>query len=81
MDEFLKSTRTPQEAIEIYQKFQNFLSKCGFNLTKRITSDEEVKSQIPEADKSTKVVKSFEAEPQSSSILRLNWNVQSYSLS
>ena len=33
-----------------------------------ITNDEEVKSQIPETDRSTKVVKTFEAEPQSSSI-------------
>ena len=40
-----------------------------------ITSDDEVNTQIPEADRSTKVVKTFEAEPQSSSILELNWNV------
>ena len=70
MDEFLMSVRTPQEAIEIYKKTREILSKGGFNLTKW-KKDEEVKSQIPEADRSTKVVKTFEAEPQSS-ILGLN---------
>ena len=75
MDDFLKSVRTPQEAIEIYQKVREILNKGGFKLTKWITSDEEVKSQIPETDRSTKIVKTFEAEPQSSSILVLNWKV------
>ena len=49
-------------------------------MTKWITSDDEVKSQIPETDRSTKVVKTFEAEAQSSSILGLNWNVDTDSL-
>ena len=74
MDELLKSVRTPQEAIEFYQKVQNLLSKGGFTSTKLITSDDEVKSQITEADRSTKVVKTFEFEPHSSSKLGLNWN-------
>ncbi|XP_075250841.1 uncharacterized protein LOC142343039 [Convolutriloba macropyga] len=51
-DDFLRSVRTTQEAIEIYQKVTKILSKGGFNLTKWITSDDEVKSQIPEADRS-----------------------------
>ena len=80
MDDFLKSVRTPQEAIEIYQKVREILNKGVFKLTKWITSDEEVKSQIPETDRSTKVVKNFEAEPQSSSILGLNWNVDTDNL-
>ena len=80
MDDFLKSVRTLQEAIEIYQKVREILNKGGLKLTKWITSDEEVKSQIPETDRSTKIVKTFEAEPQSSSILGLNWNVDTYSL-
>ena len=80
MDDFLKSVRSPQEAIEIYQKVREILNKSGFILTKWITSDEEVKSQIPETDRSTKVVKTLEAEPQSSSILGLNWNVETDSL-
>ena len=46
-DDFLKSVRTPQEAIEIYQKVREILNKGGFKLTKWITSDNEVKSQIP----------------------------------
>ena len=80
MDEFVKSVRTPQEAIEIYQKVRDILIKGGFNLTKWITSDDEVKSQLPETDRSTKVVKTIEAESQSSSILGLHWNVDTDSL-
>ena len=76
----LKSVRTPQEAIEIYRKVRDIPSKGGFKLTKWIKSDEEVKSQIPETDRSTKRVKTLEAEPQSSSILGLNWNVDTDSL-
>ena len=56
MDEFLKSVGTPQEAIEIYQKVREILNKGGFNLTKRITKHDQVKSQIPETERSTKVV-------------------------
>ena len=80
VDDFLKSVKTPQEATQFYQKLRDVLSKGGFKLTKWITSDEEVKSQIPETDRSTKVVKTFEAEPQSSSILGQNWNVDTDSL-
>ena len=80
MDDFLKSVRTPHEAIKIYQKVRDILIKGELNLTKWITSDDEVMSQIPETDRSTKVVKTFEAEPQSSSILGLNWNVDTDSL-
>ena len=72
MDDFLKLVRTPQEAIKIYQKVRDILAKGGFKLTKWITSDGQVKSQIPETDRSTKVEKTFAAEPQSSSILGLN---------
>ena len=80
MDDFLKSVRTPRETIDIYPKITEILSKGGFNSTKWTTSDEEVKSQSPEADRSTKVVKTFAAETQSSSILGLNWNVDTDSL-
>ena len=80
MDDFLKSVRIPQEANEIYQRVREILNKGGFKLTKWITNDEEVKSQIPETDRSMKVVKTFEAEPQSSSNLGHNWNVDTDSL-
>ena len=75
IDDFLMSVRTPQEAIEIYLKVRDILIEGGFKLTNWITSDDEIKSQIKETDRSTKVVKTFEAEPQSSSILGLNWKV------
>ena len=80
MDDFLKSVRTTQEAIKSYHKVRDVLIKGGFDLTKCITSDDEVKSQIPEIDRSTKLVKTFEAEPQSSSNLELNWNLGTDSL-
>ena len=78
--DLLKAVRTPPEAIENYQRARDFFSNCGINLTKWIASDEEVKSQIPEADRSTKAVKTLEAEPQSLSVLGLNWNVDTYCL-
>ena len=37
-------------------------------------------SQIPETDRSTKVVKTFQGESQPSSILGLNWNIDTDSL-
>ena len=80
MDDFLKSVRSPQEAIEIYQKVREILNKGGFKLTKRITSDEEVKSQIPETYRSTKVVKLSKQNHNHPQNLRLNWNVDTDSL-
>ena len=53
MDDVLKSVRTPQELTDVYQKTREILSKSGFNLTKWIAKDKEVKSQISEADRST----------------------------
>ena len=49
MDDFLKSVRKPQDAIEIYQKVREILSKSGINLTNWITSDEgvEVSHSLP----------------------------------
>ena len=58
----------------MYQNVREIHGKGGFNLTKWIASDEEVKSQIPEADRSRKIVKILEAEPQLSLIFGLNWN-------
>ena len=48
MNEFLKSVRTTQEAIETYQKVKEILSKGGFNLTKWTTSNDwlSLKSQM-----------------------------------
>ena len=65
LDDFLESVRTPQKTIDIYQKARNLLSKRGFILMKWIASDEEVKSEVPEAEGTTKLVKTFDAKPQS----------------
>ena len=50
--------------------------KGGFKLTKWVSNDKKVNDHFPEEDRSTKAVKTFEAEPMSSSILGLNWNVE-----
>ena len=71
IDDFHKSVRTPHEAVEIYQKVRILLSKSGLNFTKWIMSDDELKSQIPEADKSKR---------QSWSVFGLIWNVKMDSL-
>ena len=79
MNDFLRSVRTPPEAIERYQKMREVLGRGGFKLTKWITSDDEDNSQISETERSTKYVKPFEAEPQPFSILGLNRNVDTES--
>ena len=61
IDDLLKSVRTPQEAIK-YQKVRDILIKDGISLTKWITGDNEVNSQIPETDRSTKVCRGTEQE-------------------
>ena len=40
IDDFLKSVRTPQEAIEIYRKVRDILSNGGFKFRKWITTME-----------------------------------------
>ena len=80
MDRILNLVRTLQEAIEIYQQVKEILRNCGFSFKKWIRSDEKVASQIQEADSSTKISKIFETEPKSSSIVGLNWNVDTDSL-
>ena len=77
---FPKGSQNPLRSNRNLPESQRHPHQSGFNLTKWITSDDEVKSQIPEADRSMIVVKTFEAEPQSTSNLRLNWNVDRDSL-
>ena len=74
------TTKVPSERFSENSTWTTSLSQSEHlkkKLTKWITSDDEVKSQIPETDRSTKT---FETEPQSSSILWLNWNVDTDSL-
>ena len=75
MDDFLKSVKTAEEAQFIYDNLKCTMLKGGFKLTKWVSNDEKVNDHFPEEDRSTKAVKTFEAEPMSSSILGLNWNV------
>ena len=57
-EDIVRSVTTPQEAIEIYRKFQKNLSNAGFNLTKWITSD---KVADPRSRQIIEIVKVFEA--------------------
>ena len=75
MNNYLKSVKITQKANETYQMVKEILSKVGLELTKRIKKDVEVNSKIPVTEWSTKFVKSFKTEPQSSSIFELNWSV------
>ena len=75
MNNYLMSVKITQKANETYQMVNEILSKGGLELTKRIKSYVEVNSKIPETEWSTKFVKSFKTEPQSSSIFELNWSV------
>ena len=56
------------------KKFENSLARC-IHFDEMDNEGDEFMSQIPEGDRSTEVVKTFEAEPHCSSTLGLNWKV------
>ena len=80
MDYFVKFVPSVEQAIEIYKLLRAMLAKRGFHLTKWITNCEQTMTSIDQADKSLSSSKTFEAEPTSSSILRLQWNVDADNL-
>ena len=75
MDDFVKSVTSAEQTIEIYKQLRAMLAKGGFQLTKWIGNCEQTMTSIDQADKSPSSGKTFEAEPTSPSILRLQWNV------
>ena len=75
MDDFAKSVATVEEAVHVYHDVRTTLQKRGFNLLKGICNNELVTRSIPEKDKSEAKSKAFEAEPHTSSLLGMQWNV------
>ena len=80
MDDFIKSVQSAEEAIALQKEMVDCLQKGGFRLTKWICNNERVVEAIEEGSKSSAKSKSFDAEPQTSAILGLQWNVESDTL-
>ena len=77
MDDFIKSVDTPEEAIEVFNQLQPFLSRHGFELKKWRSNNDAVTEAIPEDLKFISNTKQVEVEPstQGSSVLGLRWTV------
>ena len=52
MDDFIKSVKTPEEAIEVFNQLQPLLSQHGFELKKWISNNDAVTKEISEDLKS-----------------------------
>ena len=75
LDVFTKSVTTVEEVIQVYKDIRTTLKLGGFNLLKWICYDDLVTGSIPEGDRSEAKNKTFEAEPYTSSLLGMQWNV------
>ena len=80
MDDFKKSVKTIDEAIDIRKDNTEVLERGGFELKKRITNYNNVNQSILSTHRSNCEIKTIELEPQTSSILGLQWNVIGESL-
>ena len=80
MDDFAKSVETEEEAMLVYKDLRETLKLGGFNLLKCICNNESVTETIPEEQRSEARNKTFEAEPLTSSLLEMKWDVDSDSL-
>ena len=82
MDDFIKSVKTTEEAIEVFSQPQVLLSQHGFELKKWISNNDAVNKAIPEDLKSISNRKQVEVEPntEGSSVLGLQWIVTDDSL-
>ena len=72
MDDIAKSVGTVEEAIQVYKDVRTL---GGFSLLKWIGNEDLVTGSIPEGDRSEAKNKTFEAEPYTSSLLGMQWNV------
>ena len=79
MDDFAKSVITV-EAVYVYQDLRTTLRKGGFNLLKWVCNNEVVTRSIPEKDRREAKSKTFEAELHTSSLLSMQWNVNTDTL-
>ena len=81
MDDFIKSVKTPEEAINVFKQLQPLLSKHEFEVKKWIINSDVVTNAIPEDLRSISD-KKFEMEPSKevSSVLGLKWTITDDSL-
>ena len=77
MDDFIKSVKTPEEAVEVFKQFQPLLSKQRFELNKWISNIDAVTESFPDYLKSISNTKQVKVEPNTkrSSVLGLEWTV------
>ena len=77
MEDFIKSVKTPEEAIEVFNQLQPLLSLYGFELKKWISNNDAVTKAIPEDLKLISHTKQVEMEPntEGSKVLGLQWTV------
>ena len=82
MDDFIRSVKNPEEAIEVFNELQPLLSQYGFELRKWISNNDAVTKAIPEDLKSISNTEQVEVEPntEESSVLGLQWTVINNSL-
>ena len=80
MDDFFKSVPSAEQALKIHKLLRAMLARGGFHLTNWISNCEQTMTSIDQADKSPSSSKTFEAEPTSPSILRLQWSVDADNL-
>ena len=73
MDDVAKSVATKEDAVRVHS--QMTLQIGGFNLLQWICNNEVVTRSSPEKDGSDENCKTFEAEPHTSSLLRMQWKV------
>ena len=75
MTDFAKSVATEEKAIQVYKDVRITLKLGGFNLLEWICNDGLVTGSIPEGERSEIKNKTFDAEPYTSSLLGMQWNV------
>ena len=82
MDDFIKSVKTPEVAIEVFNQLQLFPSKHGLELKNWISNNDAVTKATPEGLKLIRNIKQVEVQPNTerSSVLGLQWTVTDDSL-
>ena len=75
--DFIKSVKTPEEAVEVFKQLQPLLSKQRFELNKWISNIDAVTESFPDYLKSISNTKQVKVEPNTkrSSVLGLEWTV------
>ena len=75
VDDCLVSLSSVQEASYVYHNLTKLLERRGFHLTKWITNNEKVLSEIPESERSTKAQQYLLGNQTDDRILGIQWKV------